>query len=57
MSDKWELHQETINETKDSCTIASYIREKGTDNDWMYMGAVTYYPNGDCDLEDSGEWE
>lgn len=50
-NDKWELHQELISETKESCTIASYIRRKGSDDDWYYISTVTHFIDG------SIEWD
>jgi hypothetical protein len=49
---KWELHQETLQSTNDSLTVAHYIRRSGTDDNWVYCGTVTHYADGTNELED-----
>jgi hypothetical protein len=55
-NNKWELRQDTIQENDYSITIASYVRRKNTDEDWMYAGTCIHYADGTNEY-DMGECE
>jgi hypothetical protein len=57
MSNKWELRQDTISSSEDHLTVATFIRRKETDEDWEYTGTLTYYSDGDINLDHSPDWE
>lgn len=49
---QWELKQGILNQNDECLTIAHFIRDKNSDSDWQYIGTVSYYANGDIQLDD-----
>lgn len=52
-----EMKTEVITDSEEVLTLAHFYRMKGTDDDWIYGGTVSHYPNGDIDLDDSPDWD
>jgi hypothetical protein len=49
---KWEFHQEVLQSTDDSLTVAHYVRRSGSDENWLYCGTVRYGADGFNELEE-----
>ncbi|WP_339210064.1 hypothetical protein NSQ41_12755 [Aeribacillus sp. FSL K6-8210] len=49
---QWEFRHAILNQNEECLTVAHFIREKNSNNDWEYAGTVSYYSDGDIQLDD-----